>query len=158
LNAAAVSSQPCRPLQNLIRRTVDEQVRFPLKVVNVLSQQFAGHGLQFFKVNKSVTHVAVARPRYLDMDVTPVSEGIRRIVTFIQATSNSPRRKILEALVPAVSLAPAPAPAGEQPAAAAGAESAIPPSPEAAAVISDLHWLIHQGHVIEFANGLIELA
>jgi len=25
-------------------------------------------------------------------------------------------------------------------------------------VISDLHWLIHQGHVIEFANGVLETA
>jgi len=25
-------------------------------------------------------------------------------------------------------------------------------------VVADLHWLIHQGHVIEFANGIIETA
>jgi hypothetical protein len=25
-------------------------------------------------------------------------------------------------------------------------------------VIGDLHWLIHQGHVIEFANGVLETA
>ena len=31
-------------------------------------------------------------------------------------------------------------------------------SPEASAVNGDLHWLVHQGHVLEFANGLIELA
>ena len=30
--------------------------------------------------------------------------------------------------------------------------------PEAAAIISDLHWLVHQGHVIEFANGTLETA
>src|SRR5690606_25555158 len=40
-----------------------------------------------------------------------------------------------------------PAPAVESPAAVA-----------AQAVISDLHWLIHQGHVIEFANGILETA
>jgi hypothetical protein len=27
-----------------------------------------------------------------------------------------------------------------------------------AAVMTDLHWLIHQGHVIEFANGILETA
>jgi hypothetical protein len=27
-----------------------------------------------------------------------------------------------------------------------------------AAVLTDLHWLIHQGHVIEFANGTLETA
>src|SRR6185503_17325544 len=32
------------------------------------------------------------------------------------------------------------------------------PTQEQTAVIADLHWLIHQGHVIEFANGRIETA
>ncbi len=26
------------------------------------------------------------------------------------------------------------------------------------AVMTDLHWLVHQGHVIEFANGVLETA
>lgn len=152
LNGATAQALPCRPLQNLIRRSWEEQMRFPLKVVNILSQQFASHGLQFFKVQKTVTHVAVARPRYLDLEVTPVSDGIKRIVDFIRNTPLCSRRKILEALAPGVPLQPAAAPDSAPDA------NATPPTPEAAAVVSDLHWLIHQGHVIEFANGLIELA
>ena len=157
LTGPAAQASPTQGLQRLVRRSWDEQMRFPLKMVNVLSQQFAEHGLQFFKVNKTVTHVAVARPRFLDMDVTPVSEGVKRIVDFVQATVTCTRRKILEAL------APTPAPVvPPTPAAAPGAPVTPvvepPPSPEMAAVISDLHWLIHQGHVIEFASGLIELA
>jgi hypothetical protein len=31
-------------------------------------------------------------------------------------------------------------------------------TPEQTAVIADLHWLVHQGHVIEFANGVLETA
>jgi hypothetical protein len=151
LSGTAAQALPTPALQRLVRRSWDEQMRFPLKMVTVLSQQFAGHGLQFFKVNKTVTHVAVARPRYLDLELTPVSEGVRKIVDFIQQTPTCTRRKILEALAPAP--APAAAPAeGTAP----GAEP--PTTPEMATVISDLHWLIHQGHVIEFAKGLIELA
>jgi hypothetical protein len=66
-----------------------------------LSQQFAGHGLQFFKVNRTVTHVSVARPRFLDMEATPVSEGVKRIVDFINAHPKCTRRKLMEALAPA---------------------------------------------------------
>jgi len=52
--------------------------------------------------------------------------------------------------------APTPIPVVEgQPAAAP--ESAGP-TPEQNALIGDLHWLIHQGHVIEFANGTLETA
>jgi hypothetical protein len=152
LGGTAAQSLPSRPLQNLVRRNWEEQMRFPLKVVNVLSQQFASHGLQFFKVNKTVTHVAVARPRYIDLEQTPVSEGIKRIVDFINHTRNCSRRKILEALAPGVPLQ------APQPGEASPAAESTPPTPEAAAVVSDLHWLIHEGHVIEFANGLIELA
>jgi len=32
------------------------------------------------------------------------------------------------------------------------------PTAEQTAVIADLHWLIHQGHVIEFANGMLDTA
>jgi hypothetical protein len=172
-----------RPFPALIRRAWDEQHRFPLKVVNILSQQFAHHGLQFFKVNKSVTHVAVARPRYLDMEVTPVSDMVRKIVQFIESNPKTTRRKLIQALVPnqsVVSAQPAPAtPAAEAPAPApvtasdgtAAPEAAVAPaaaapvqpqqpatSPELEALSRDLHWLVHQGHVIEFANGQLETA
>jgi hypothetical protein len=92
-------------LQRSLREAWEEQRRFPLKLATVLSQQFAGHGLQFFKVNRTVTHVSVARPHYLDMEATPVSEGVKRIVDFINANAKCTRRKLVAAL------APAPAPA-----------------------------------------------
>jgi hypothetical protein len=130
-----------------MRHAWEEQKRFPLQLATVLSQKFAAHGLHFFKVNKSFTHVAVARPHYLDLEAVPVSEGVKRIVTSINNKQKCTRRHLLEALAPA-------APAAVVEGAAAEAES----SPEATAIIGDLHWLIHQGHVIEFANGLLETA
>jgi hypothetical protein len=151
-------------LQRLLRSAWEEQRRFPLKLATTLSQQFASRGLQFFKVNRAVTHVSVARPRYLDMEATPVSLGVRQIVDFINATTKCTRRKLIEALAPA-SPPPAPAPppqaaAGAAPGTATGVAAAPAPeaSPEQTAVASDLHWLIHEGHVIEFANGILETA
>ena len=148
-------------LQRLLRAAWDEQTRFPLKVATILSQQFAGHGLQFFKVNKTITHVSVARPHFLDMEATPVSEQVRRIVQFINATPKCTRRQLVEALAPTPATPPAadPATAAPAPAAAPGTPPAeAQPTPEQASVIGDLHWLIHQGHVIEFANGILETA
>ncbi len=141
-------------LQRLVRSEWEHQKHFPLIVATKLSQQFASHGLQFFKVNKTVTHVAVARPQYLDLETTPVSESIKRIVEFINANAKCTRKKLME------SLAPAPKPTvieikpGETPAPAAEAG----PTPEQTAVVSDLHWLVHQGHVLEFADGRLETA
>jgi hypothetical protein len=153
-------------LQRLLRSAWEQQRRFPLNLATTLSQQFAGRGLQFFKVNRTVTHVSVARPRYLDMEATPVSQGVRRIVEFINATPKCTRRKLIEALAPAPPPAapptappPAPAAAAGAPAAAAVAPAPAPEaSPEQTAVASDLHWLVHEGHVIEFANGVLDTA
>src|SRR5208282_70503 len=72
-----------RELQSLVRNDWDRQCYFPLQLATRLSQMFAGLGLQFFKVNKTVTHVGVARPQFLDLETTPVSESIKSIIGFI---------------------------------------------------------------------------
>src|SRR5204863_9669536 len=127
-------------LARLLRVRWEEQRRFPLQIATVLSQQFAARGLQFFKVGKTITHVAVARPHYLDMEATPVSEGVRKIVEYINAHPKIGRRDLLAALAPAAT------PSETTTAKPEEAE----PTPEQTAVIGDLHWLVHQGHVIEF--------
>jgi hypothetical protein len=183
LSGTAARNLRSADLARLARNVWEDQRRFPLQIATVLSQQFASHGLQFFKVNKTITHVSVARPHYLDLDLTPVSEGVKAIVDFINAHPKCTRRLLVETLAPAPAaptVLPSPAPPETQPPAPA-AESATPsgdgqpapgaeappvpapaekagPTPEQNAVIGDLHWLIHQGHVIEFANGTLETA
>jgi hypothetical protein len=162
-----------RELQRLVRTEWENQRHFPLQVSTLLSRQFASHGLQFFKRNKTAVHVSVARPQFLDLETTPVSETIRRIVDFINGHPRSNRRKLMETLAPAPAApahAPTPAVPVETPAPAAdapapAAEAAKPeapkadaPTPEQTALIADLHWLIHQGHVLEFADGQLETA
>jgi len=164
------------PLNVLMRQTIEKERKFPIRTATALSSQFASAGLQFFKRDKVIVHVSVARPHYLDLETNPVREGIRKIVEFIEAHPKCTRKQLLGALAapaPVAAPAPAPAPAAEAaPAAAAetgapAAEAAPAPAPapaapqatpEQAAVLSDLHWLVHQGHVIEFANGALETA
>lgn len=159
VETVTVSGKTCRNLRcsglaRAYRVAVETQRRFPLQIATVLSQQFSQHGLQFFKVNKTVTHVWVARPKYLDLETTPVSDGVKRIVEFINAHPKSTRRDLVEALAPTPK--PAAPAEGTTPEAKPEATTA---TPEQTAVIADLHWLIHQGHVIEFATtGLLETA
>ncbi len=174
-----------RELQRLVRTDWERQKYFPLQLATGLSRQFATHGLHFFKVNKTFTHVSVARPQFLDLETTPVSETIKRIVGHINAHPKCTRRQLIEALAPspkkptiieikpAAPPAAAPAPAANEGAAAtpaAGAEKppeggtpSLPrvsdePTPEQTAIIADLHWLVHQGHVLEFADGRMDTA
>lgn len=184
MSGAAARQLRSPDIQRLLRVAWEDQRRFPLKLATTLSQQFAGHGLQFFKVNRTVTHVSVARPHFLDLEATPVSEGVKRIVDYINKVPKSTRRKLLEALAPTPKAAPASGPApsttsGPPAPVEAGASAptsapettsapaAAPPpaaptvpdaTPEQAALAGDLHWLIHQGHVIEFATGILETA
>jgi hypothetical protein len=157
LPATALGQLRDLELRRLAHVNFEQQKRFPIKVATVLSQQFATRGLQFFKVNKTVTHVAVSRPHFLDMESTPVSEGIKRIVDFINAHPKCTRKQLFEALAPSATAAepihdrPAEAPAQEGEPAKAG-PSPIDP------IASDLHWLLHEGHVIEFANGMLDTA
>jgi hypothetical protein len=160
----------------------EEQKRFPLKVVNALSQQFSKHGLQFFKVNKSITHVCIARPKYLDLSTTPVSENVRRIINYINEHPGITLKKLIEGLAPNAAIsqqqdAPAlAASAGQSDQSNATLQSDQQQTqtvqgdqtssalditinnPEVAAIVGDLHWLIREGHVIEFANGALEVS
>ena len=161
LTGAAARSLRSSDLVRLVRSVWDDQRRFPLQIATVLSQQFASHGLQFFKVNKTVTHVSVARPHYLDLEATPVSEGVKQIVNYINANPKCNRPKLIEALAPSPPLPVTPPPVAEpgaEPAAAAPKPDGSESTPEQMAVKADLHWLIHEGHVIEFANGVLETA
>src|SRR5262249_55634166 len=142
-------------LVRLVRQVWEDQRRFPLQIATVLSQQFASHGLQFFKVNRTITHVCVARPHYLDLAVIPVSDGVKRIVDYINSNPKCSRRQLVQALVPSPPPAPIAVGTEGQPAVAPQASQ---PTAEQTSVIADLHWLIHQGHVIEFANGVLECA
>jgi hypothetical protein len=88
------------------------------------------------------------------LEATLVSDGVKRIVDFINAHRKCNRRDLIEALAPtpapvvALAVEGAPAPAAESSA----------PTPEQMIVISDLHWLIHEGHVTEYHDGRLEVA
>jgi hypothetical protein len=178
----------CRELQQLVRSDWERQKYFPLQLATGLSRQFTAHGLHFFKVNRTFTHVSVARPQFLDLETTPVSESIRRIVGHINAHPKCTRRHLIEALAPSpavIQIKPETLPGSESRPAAGGTEpvtatenppeggtpntpAAAPakpaeprapePTPEQTAIIADLHWLVHQGHVIEFADGRMDTA
>jgi hypothetical protein len=162
MTGAAARSLRSPDLVRLVRTVWEDQRRFPLQIATVLSQQFATHGLQFFKVNKTITHVSVARPHYLDLALTPVSGGVKSIVDYINANPKCTRRQLIEALAPAPATVAAVTPIEGQAPPAEGQPAAVAapagPTPEQNALIGDLHWLIHQGHVIEFANGTLETA
>ena len=138
-----------RTLAEFLKDQWHKQKHFPMQLSTHLSKQFSRMGLQFFKKDKKVTHVSVARPNFLDVETEPVSDGVKKIMQFIDGTEECTRRQILEHLGGMEHLehkeSEETAPAPEQ-------------TEEQKQLTSDLHWLIHQGHVLEFSNGIIETA
>jgi hypothetical protein len=142
------------PMQALLRAAVENEKRFPMRLATALSGSFAHQGLQFFKRDekgKKVVYVAVSRPHYLDLDQNSVSFSVRRIIDYINSNPGANRKQLVEALAPSPAVPATPVEPGAVPAAAMlTAEQQL--------VLNDLHWLVHQGHVLEFASGLIETA
>ena len=120
-----------------VRTAWEKEGHFPQQIVNGLRPYFMEAGLHFFKHRKRVLYVSATKPlRHPAGQI--FSDGITAIL------------KTLEA-----------APLLKRPDLAAKILGAQHDAPEAAArkeqLASDLHYLIHAGHVIEFSNGILEL-
>ena len=120
-----------------VRAAWEAESRFPQQVVNGLRPFLMEAGLHFFKHRKRILFVSAIKPvRHAAGQV--FSDGISAI---LQALETSPRLKRPELATKVI-----------------GADLE---SPEAVArkeqLASDLHYLIQIGHVIEFADGALEL-
>ncbi len=145
-------------LRELLLKNLQEMDRFPLPLAQVLGKELTGRGLQLFKSHKKIINVSVARPRYLDRETTPIGEGFRAILDYLEAHPKQPRDKQWAAL-----LAQRPDPVIEGAESAEGAEAVAVSEEEKLkrreqALATDLLWLLHQGHVIDFAMGNLQAA
>ena len=121
-----------------------------------IPKAFEARGLWFAAAYAAMQ---VGRTVFLLASIPPTRPSIRTLAPSL-APSAAP------ATLPPAEGAVASPPTAEQIAGVSSPSAAAPkvsgdlhdPTPEQTAVIADLHWLIHQGHVLEFANGRIETA
>jgi hypothetical protein len=157
-------------LRELLLRHLRETDRFPLPLAQSVGKQLTSQGLQLFKSHKKIIHVSMARPRHLDRSATPIGDNFRSILEYLEAHPNQRRDKQWAALL-ALRTGVArgtedgarhPGALPDAPVAAETAQSAEPPREEIAkheqALGADLLWLLHQGHVIDFAMGNLQAA
>ncbi len=125
-------------IRQAAQRTVGDLRRFPLPLAHTVGQGLASKGLQIFKAHENITYVSVARPRHLDRQVTPVAATVSGILDCLESHATVPRAEQWKALV--------------------ALRSSLPEeSAREAAVIGDLSWLIHQGHVVDYARRGLEV-
>ena len=160
-------------LRELLLRHLRELDRFPLTLAQVVGKELTSQGLQLFKSHKKIIHVSMARPRYLDRQTTPISENFKAILEYLEAHPNQRRDKQWNALLAIRTGIPL-RPAKTEPVEVVQTEeteAAAPATSPSTPVISDeevkkheqalgadLLWLLHQGHVIDFAMGNLQAA
>jgi hypothetical protein len=137
----AVARHSAQLVQSLARRVVEELRRFPLPLVHSLSRELEGRTLHIFKAHENITYVSVARPKYLDRTLTPVSDSVQGILEYLEGHAQTPRPEQWKALV------------GLRPDPAEGAEDT-----RENALAGDLNWLLREGHAIDFAKRSLEAA
>jgi len=152
-------------LRELLLKNLQEMDRFPLPLAQVVGKELTNRGLQLFKSHKKIINVSVARPRYLDRETSVIAEGFRSILEYLEAHPKQHRDKQWAALL-ALRTETAETPVVEAAEATEGSEAPQPattPDEETLkkreqALGADLLWLLHQGHVIDFAMGNLQAA
>jgi hypothetical protein len=113
-----------RRLLDLIRRAWESELRFPIRTVNELRPHLVKAGLHFFKHKKGVTYITPFKLNRFE-SITHLTEHVQKIITFLRAHEGATRKQLAEHLAPV----------------------------NETQLASDLHWLIHDGYVVEFHDG-----
>src|SRR5690349_9217682 len=127
---------PDRGIARLIENAWSAEVRSPSSMMQELAGRFRGAGLQIFRHRKGMLFVSPIRLK--PIDESAVSDSVRQILETLKASPRINRKELAEKLI---------APATE-PAEAEKAKLSL---------ASDLHWMIREGHVIEFNEGSLDL-
>ncbi len=133
---------PDRELSRAIEDAWAREMRSPSKMMQELISAFPANGLHLFRHRKSMLFVAPVRPRPFSHAGMSVSSSIGALLRVLAENPEINRKQLLEKMVLT----------SEGEAAPADFEK------KKLALASDLHWLIGEGHVIEFNDGLLDLA
>jgi hypothetical protein len=126
-----------RHVSGAVRAAWEAESRFPQQMVNALRPYFAEAGLTFFKHRKRMLFVCTVKPQRHPAGQV-FSDGISTILQTIEATPRIKRPQLATRIL------------GE-------AQDTPEYTARKAQLASDLHYLIHIGHVIEFSDGVLEL-
>jgi hypothetical protein len=128
-----------RSLGRAIEDAWAQEARSPSKMMQELIGAFRQGGLHIFRHRKAMLFVSPIRARPFSHDSSSVSSTVAAILAALTANPRINRNQLLEKL---------PDDAAGEP---KGGEK------RKLALASDLHWLISEGHVIEFNDGSLDL-
>ncbi|MBV9273740.1 MAG: hypothetical protein JO333_07585 [Verrucomicrobia bacterium] len=148
--AAEVSGEvarhlPDRSIVASIRRARDKENRFPAQMAGALRHGLNQAGLHVFKHKKRILYISTVRPQLFDPNQAQVSPGLEAILATLRSYPRITRKQLAEKVLKRL----------------LGDKSTDEKSPEYQqaknSLPTDLLWLAKAGHVIEFADGTLDL-
>jgi hypothetical protein len=136
-NGAVARASGDRAMNSAIRLGAERERGFPVGIVNAMRPILTEAGLHFFKHRKRVVYVSTVRPLHHPVG-QPAKENVLAILNVIEAMPRCTRHDLGQKLL------------GEH-------FEAPEKEKEKTALASDLHYLLLAGHVIEFADGRLDL-
>jgi len=125
-----------RGIARLIEDAWSAEVRSPSNIMQELAGRFRGAGLQIFRHRKGMLFVSPIRLKAIDE--AAVSDSVRQILEALKASPRINRKELAEKLI--------------------GPDTEVAEAEKRKlALASDLHWMIREGHVIEFNDGSLDL-
>jgi hypothetical protein len=119
----------------VIENAWSAEERSPSKMMQELAGRFRPAGLHIFRHRKGMLFVSPVRPKAIDESA--VSDSVRKILETLRAAPRIGRKELAEKLI---------APETENENDEAKMKLA-----------SELHWLVREGHVVEFNDGALDL-
>jgi len=136
---------PDRGIIAAIRKARDRENRFPAQIAGALRHGLNQAGLHVFKHKKRILYISTVRPQLFDPNQASVSSNLAAILSAIKSYPKISRKQLAEKVLAKL----------------IGAKSTDEASPEyqhaKTALATDLIWLAKAGHVIEFADGTLDL-
>ena len=132
---------PDRRLGRAIENAWAQETRSPSKMMQELAAGLRQAGLNIFRHRRGMLFVSPVRARVFGHERAGVSASINAILEKVAATPGINRKQLAEQLQLA----------SPEAADAAAAERAK------MTLANDLHWLVHEGYIIEFNDGSLDL-
>ena len=148
--AAELSGETARHLPDrgiiaAIRKARDRENRFPAQIAGALRHGLNQAGLHVFKHKKRILYISTVRPQLFDSNQASVSSNLSAILSAIRSYPKISRKQLAEKVLSKL--------AG----AALSDEASAEYQHAKTALATDLIWLAKAGHVIEFADGTLDL-
>jgi hypothetical protein len=136
---------PDRGIVAAIRKARDRENRFPAQIAGALRHGLNQAGLHVFKHKKRILYISTVRPQLFDASQGSVAAGLSAILSTVKSYPKISRKQLAEKVLSKV----------------IGAKSTDESNEvyqqARTALATNLIWLAKAGHVIEFADGTLDL-